>query len=543
MKHFFITLISFFSILFISGQTIKDARNHMYYQRYESAKTVLKNIISKGAESPDVWYWLGEIYLDQNKSDSAKLVFQDGLNYANTNNLTPKSYPLIYIGDAQLKIESGAIEEGEKEIQDILSLSKYKDVDALLAAGRANIESKNGDIALAFQYLNKAEKRDKKNAEIYTALGDANRKIINGGEAILSYDKAIDADPSFAEAMYKKGLIYKSQNNTEVYMDRFTKAIQMDVHYTPALYELYNYYSIRNIKKASEIFKAYFNNSEPSLSNDYLTADYLYLSKDYSKAIEKANMIISSENNKTQPRLYKMIAYCQAASGDSSAAQNSMDQYFKYQKPADIVPKDYELMALLTDHNLSDKSIAVGWYRKALSAEQDSNTRLNYMLTLADLQKDLGNRVRESVWREKIYKTKDSPTNMDLYKWGLALYSSTEYQRADSVFDLYEIKYPDQVYGYLWRARCNALIDSTMELGLAIPHYKKMIEIALKDSAKNLSNLLMAYGYMGAYEANITRDFEASLEYFNKILQIDPSNNDAKKYAELLNQWIESGKS
>lgn len=38
--------------------------------------------------------------------------------------------------------------------------------------------------------------------------------------------------------------------------------------------------------------------------------------------------------------------------------------------------------------------------------------------------------------------------------------------------------------------------------------------------------LLKAYGYLGGYEANVTKDYLASLAWFEKYLELDPDNTD-----------------
>jgi hypothetical protein len=263
--------------------------------------------------------------------------------------------------------------------------------------------------------------------------------------------------------------------------------------------------------------------------------------KKHKAAIAGAESILKAEGNKTQPRLYKLIAYSYAALGDSSTALKNINLYFDKQKDEEYVVKDFEIKARLLEKLDTNKSHAIEWYKKALTAEKEKKEQLNYMLTVADLQQAQGNREREAIWREKIYNTKDQPTNLDLYKWGLALYSDENYLKADSVFAVYETKYPEQLFGYLWRARCNALIDTTMEKGLAVPHYIKLIEVASKDVTKNKSILLGAYGYMGTYEANISKDFVASISYFDKILGLEPDNSDASKYIEVLRKWIDAG--
>lgn len=371
-------------------------------------------------------------------------------------------------------------------------------------------------------------------------MGDAYRKLIDGSNAVISYDKAINVNPQYAEAYYKKGLIYKSQNNTEIFIDRFAKAAEVDTVYAPALYELYYHYFYRNIKKTGELLPVYIRHSDPSPEHDYMTTDYLYVSRKYEQAVNSAKKIIAMQKNEAKPRLYKLIAYSQAALGDSISAEKNMQLYFDKQKTEDCIAKDYELMAYLTEAVNEDKSKAVAWYRKALALEKNTKDRLGYMISLADIQKDLGNREREAVWREKIFYTKEKPSNLDIYNWGISLYMSEDYVRADSVFGLYSEKYPEQIYGHLWQARCNVVIDSSMELGVAIPHYKKVIEIAAADSLKYKSMLLKAYGYLGMFEANKTKDYPSSLAYFEKMLALDPENTDAKKYVEIIKKWIEN---
>ena len=68
-----------------------------------------------------------------------------------------------------------------------------------------------------------------------------------------------------------------------------------------------------------------------------------------------------------------------------------------------------------------------------------------------------------------------------------------------------------------------------------------MIEIAEKDVEKNKSLLLQAYGYLGAYEANVKKDYPAALGWFEKILAVQPDNADAERFAGILKKWISDG--
>jgi tetratricopeptide (TPR) repeat protein len=131
---------------------------------------------------------------------------------------------------------------------------------------------------------------------------------------------------------------------------------------------------------------------------------------------------------------------------------------------------------------------------------------------------------------------------MDIYNWGLAHYAAQEYQKADSVFGLYISKYPNQVYGYYWKARSDALIDTTMALGMAIPYYTKVIELASARPEENKNILIQAYGYLGAYAANVKKDYPNALQQFEQILVLQPGNADAIRFRDILKKWVEAGK-
>jgi tetratricopeptide (TPR) repeat protein len=136
-------------------------------------------------------------------------------------------------------------------------------------------------------------------------------------------------------------------------------------------------------------------------------------------------------------------------------------------------------------------------------------------------------------------------SNIDLFNWGIANFKAESYVQADTVFGLYTQKYPDQAFGYYWRARTNSLRDSAMEKGLAVPHYNQLIEILEKDTTDNKTNkkwLIESYGYLAAYETNEVKDYKTAIENLKKILGIGPENKDAQQYISTLEKKISSDK-
>jgi len=543
MKKIFAILCASLLIKEVRSQSLDKAANDIYYERYESAKTALIQITRSNNPNPDAFYMLGEIYLQQGKLDSAYKIYSGEAMPFLQREFNKKESPLVYIGWAHVLLDSGKITESKALLEKILEQTKYKNADALLAAATVNIKSKNGDVSRAIELLNMAVKRDKKNPALYNALGDAYRKMTDGSNAVRNYDIALELDAGNAAAMYKKGKIYKTQNNEDIYLEHFVKAYQLDSNYAPALYELYQYYFSRDVVNAQRYLDKYIANSDPDPKQAYMKADLLYASRKFNEAILLAENILKNEADTAQARLYKLIAYSNAAMGDSASALQNMTLYFSKQDTGSYVAKDFAMMArLLEVSNPADTNQVINLYQKALLTETDPNDKVDYLTSLANIASARGDSKEEAQWRGQLYFTKKNPTNLDIYKWGIALYQSSNFEKADSVFAIYQEKYPDQIYGYLYRAKSNALMDSTMEKGLAVPFYTKLIEIAGKDTEKNKRILLPAYEYLAAYEANIKKHYTASLDYFDKLLQLDPNNEDAEKNTAVLKKWISEGK-
>jgi tetratricopeptide (TPR) repeat protein len=184
---------------------------------------------------------------------------------------------------------------------------------------------------------------------------------------------------------------------------------------------------------------------------------------------------------------------------------------------------------------------AATYYVRAADMEKDTTKSIAYSKKLAELYKKLKDYPNQAVWLGKYYQHSPQATNLDLFNWGLAHYMAKNYPMADSVFGLYETKYPDQDFGYYWRARSDAAIDTAMTTGIAIPHYLKLIEIAAKDttSKTNVKHLVESYGYIAAYKANAEKDYTGAIDYFEKLLSLDPGNSDAQRYISILKKNLE----
>lgn len=516
----------------LRSQNLDDVKQLIENERYNSAELLLEN--NMGNAEPEVNYLLVKTYLEQEKTDEAANFVNKYLQSA----LGIDVDPLNRVAAARFLMNAGNKMAAEEIFTSVLNTKKsQKNPSLLLAMAEVYIEEKDGDARIALTWLDMAKKGDKHNPDIDIARGLAYRKLKDATNAYLAYKDAIEIDPKNARAYYLMGKIFTAQKNPEIYLQNFMKAYEIDSTYAPVLEELYNHYYFRDVRTAKKYLEKYIANTDYSLQNDYFMTDILYLNGEYQNAIQSANSIISKERTKAQPRLYKLMAYSYAKLGDSTKALEHINDYLSKEAPAKIIAPDYQLIAQLMEVLPGQEEGAIAYYSIAADKDTITTNKAEYAAAIAELYKKTGNNAKQAEWLGKVYGWKEKSNNVDLFNWGLAFYKAANYRASDSVFIIYTDRYPEDIYGYYWRAQANASIDTSMANSLAIPYYRKVVEIGEKNKEANKNMLLKAYGYLGGYEANITKDYKVSLEWFEKYLAIE-QNADVAKYVEILTNWI-----
>jgi tetratricopeptide (TPR) repeat protein len=533
MKKLLLFTLFSIAVLFLNAQSIQEGNKQLYYERYQSAETTFQQLLKQNTNNAEAWYGLTKAYLLQKEFTIADNMLRAAPE-------TVRREPFYQVAMGALLLHQGEITGASNYFSEALEATKHKDAVILAAVAEAQINAKDGNSNYAVDLLSKAIKRDKRNANLYIILGDAYRKLHNGSEAYKAYKEALEKDDKSAAAYHRIGEIFLTQKNVDLYVDYFQKAVAADPAYAPSLYKLYAYEFTINPAKAMEYYMQYADNADASIQNEYNMADLLYLNKQYDKAILKANDIIDLQDSSTNPRLYKLIGYSYAAKNDSLKALEFMEQYFVRAPDSLLIAKDYETMSELYVSTDND-SLASVYLTKAIPKVKDSTVAFSYYKKLADLAKAHKNFSEQAKWLQLYYNGNPKANNIDLYYWALAHYTAEEYAKADTVFGMYAAKYPEQSFGYYWQARSKALLDNDMKDGLAVPAYQKLIEVLKSDTTDgNYTKWMVeAYGYLASYEANKEKDYSEAVSYFEKVLEVDPANEDAKKYIALLEKQID----
>jgi tetratricopeptide (TPR) repeat protein len=122
-------------------------------------------------------------------------------------------------------------------------------------------------------------------------------------------------------------------------------------------------------------------------------------------------------------------------------------------------------------------------------------------------------------------------TLRDRYDFGRACYFQDQFQRADSLFASMQGKDPSSKISFLWRARVNAAIDSTVERGLALPYFKKLIEDPELKAQR--FDLREAYQYLGYYYFT-KGDNEQAKMCLTKVIELYPEDESLKFTLEMM---------
>lgn len=525
----FVTMVVLGSnVLF--AQSVEQGRKFLYYERYKSARDNFEKVLAANPNNIDATYWLGQTMLEQKDTVAAKNLYQKALQ-------TNGNAPLILVGMGEMELREGKTNDARQRFETAISLTKGKDVEVFNAIGRANVDAKAGDATYAIEKLNQATQvKGFNNAETYIIMGDAYRKQIDGGNAIQSYNKALGLDPKLAAAKHKIGKIYLTQRNTELFLSNFDEALKLDPAYAPTYFELFYYWYFKDVNKAAPYLESYTANSDQGPDVEYLKTDFLFASGKFAEARDKAKSLITQYGAKVAPRMYKQVAYACDTLKDLACANQYMADYFAKQNPDDVVSADYEELANLNLQTAGQEAQAFANLQKAVDKDTVVDNKVKYINKAAALAKKLGDRKQEANWLGVAYNLKANPTQTDLYNWGMAHYQAGNYKTADSLFcNVYQGKYPDQIYGYLWCARAIQAEDTTMLNDKFAPAQEKLAEMAIKlDSTKYKSQAIGAWSALTSYYNDVKKDPKTALTYIDRILAVDPANAFANQVKPIL---------
>jgi predicted Zn-dependent protease len=127
-KFFSVALLA--SAFASQAQDINQAKKAIDAEQFESAKSLLKSIIKAKPSNGVAFFTLGNVYLNQNVEDSAKIFFQNGLNAS-------EGAKLNYIGLGQMDLDKSDVTGAQAKFALVTKDLKKKDVQEYVYIARA----------------------------------------------------------------------------------------------------------------------------------------------------------------------------------------------------------------------------------------------------------------------------------------------------------------------------------------------------------------------------------------------------------------------
>ena len=515
--------------LALRAQTLKDAIRLNENEQQDEAAILYEKLLAKEPGNGTLYYFYGENFIDAEQPEKAADAFARGLQKDPTN-------PLNLVGQAELKLMSGDLVAGKAQIEQAIKVGAGKNALLLMEAGEALMRYRKAqDLMTAQSYLENAAKLEPKNPEVFNLLGDLYSELNNGSAAANNYNKALDLDKNQVKAVLHKGQLYKRSTNYEGAMVEFENTIKIDPNFAPAYREMGEVsFKLKNIEKAKEYYKKYLELSKNNTSARLRYAFFLHESEDNKSAQAELNIITRVDSsNLGMMRIMSYVAY---ENGFNDTALKTITKVFDLTSldTARRIGRDFAYYGKILMKAGND-SLGTEYLWKAIDMDPRFSEHYDDIGKMASKSKK--HHLAVKAYRRKI-ANHHKVVSADYFNLGKALYQNKEFNEADSAFRKVTELSPNWPNGYLFLGRTNSQLDSTYSSLAAIPPYQKYIELIGADSAnvaKYSKELIEANSYIAvAYLRK--KDCKASIDYWNRVLAIDPKVQQATDAIKIIRE-------
>jgi lipoprotein NlpI len=464
-KSVALMLAAVFAVQCLTAQ-VAEGIKLLHYEKNKSAKEVLQKNYDANSKDPQAIYWLGQAFLAGNgievsKEDvsAAKAIYQKGLQEIGSD-----AWLLVGMGHVELR-EGGDLNSAKQKFEQAITATtetkgKNKgkpNAGILTAIGRANADgdSKMGDPIYGIDKLKQAAAIDLVNPDIYIYMGISFQKLggENGGEAVKAYTEAISRDPKSALAMFRIGIIYKSQNNEELFNQYFDNAKTADPAFPPVYYALYQYYSEKDVTRAKGYLDQYVQTADKDSRNELYQADYLFRAGKYDESLAKAKELDASVGIIAVPRLGVVYAYNYLRKGDSLSSRKYIEEFLTTAPATEIQSSDYKLGIEVLSKFPGSETVAEGFIEKALLADTVKKNQIALINAAADMFGKAKSYQAQLNWMKRGMQIKGSLTEADYYALTSSAYNAKAYNQTIEFAKSYMAAHPDKPQPYTFFKR------------------------------------------------------------------------------------------
>ncbi|GEM54661.1 hypothetical protein B0A58_11020 [Flavobacterium branchiophilum NBRC 15030 = ATCC 35035] len=529
------------------AQELDPAKRAIDAEQFEKAKSLLKSYVQTKPSNGEATFLLGNIYLNQNLQDSAKIYFQKGLEAKDF-----KHYNNIGLG--QIDLDNGNTVGVQNNFGVATNAARKKDTQEMVFIARAYMNAEKPDYKSAIAILNRAKAINYQDAQVNLALGDAFYGDKNQSDSYAAYRTAVATDPNLLRAKMQMGVLLKGAKAFPEADREYNNVLAQDPNYGPVYRELAETYYLWGNKEAAKyqeytqkalgLYEKYMSLTDYSLNSRMRHADFLILAKDY-KALEvEAEKM--KQLDKVNPRILRYLGYAAYQNGNIDTSIKSLEDYLANPATKKIA-RDYYFLGLAklkkatgTDNKIADQAKfdeALVSIKKALEVDPKIAEELNEIGSGLFKQKSYAQAA--SIFELAASNKDEKNYLMDNFYLGYAIYygydktkpNVAELTKADTAFANVISVSPTTQDAFLFKARINDLMEKDDIMAKDYQSYLDLVSAkGTEEVTKQKTKVVEAYNHIGAFYANT--DKAKAKEFFGKSIAIDPANtyaNDSMK--------------
>ncbi|MBR7087134.1 MAG: hypothetical protein IKI47_06300 [Prevotella sp.] len=424
----------------------------------------------------------------------------------------------------------------DKQMKGIVKEFK-KNPAMLTAIGRAFLEAK--DVTNATKYAEMALARDRKFAKAFILLGDVAVANDDGGTAAQQYAQAKHADPKDPEGYYKYANILRGRSPLDAVANLEDLRVQRPDLAVDAMAGRILY----NSNRLEDAISYYSKVSDMSKLEDEDITNYAmatWMHQEREKSLEVAKYGLTRDARKAA---WNRLAFYNLTDMErTDEALQYADALFNRSDSVKISGYDYTYYGTALK-NAKQYDKAVEMFLKAAEANKDNKELLNMTYkNLSDVYIAIDDFDNGTKYYDIYLSGKEKPSAYDIaglasiyQKMGADLTGQAQidaFMKADATYAKLGETYPEQIdFANFMRARLAGAMDPEGEKGLAKPFYQAIVDhLANAENRDNSDNqrLVEAYRYLASHCLLVNNDKEGCIRNFQKVLEIDPENEDAK---------------
>lgn len=511
----------------------KDGIEYFKADQIDNAQTILERTLNDATtDKAEAFYYLGEIEFKNKNYDAAAKYYEQGL-------AANPEYRFNLVGQGKLQLMSDA-KAASKTFSEALKGQK-KNAELQLAVAKAYYETATPGYE---KYLEAARKANKEFPGIYVFEGDIFAKDGDKGMAASYYEMAQGFDKDCVEAYIKYCNVYFDINSTMAIamLEELNKLAPESALAQRELAEAY--YKDKKYTKAAVAYEKYVANPNHFAEDRVRLATLLFYGQRYEESTALAQEILSVDPKNFVLHRIMMYNLYETGKYEESIAAGNRFFILTPSKNQVFIVRDYKCYgdAYL---KLGQHENAANAYLKAYELNHEEKGNLN------DAVKEfiIANKYAEAVGAIDRYiaNAGENVAFNDYLRFGTnclnmgqkdSVNSEIFLTKANVFFEKMTEMAPKDYRGYQRLAHVAATRDPETKLGLAKPHYEKVLEVLdltvdkAKISKAQKGAYIESYKYLGYYNylqsyaepAKANEYKEQTRFYWNKMLEYDPEN-------------------